>query len=266
MSNNTLVWPLEHLYKRKMNEDHIKFILNKSNIHSDVLQKIMCLCSDNAYHNYGHTLGVMKTVIEIAQAQGLDKKTTTLILMAAGVHDSFHPGIATASDEIRSVLAMFEHITDRDLAICGLTVADRAVIRDMILATTFDKRGEINDVSAYIIQDADIGYMGKGKYIYLLASIGLIDEFCRADFKDPDPVRFIRLQQKPFIDFVVSKSPNKDSFFLSEGAKKIMQNPSETLQELLLWPDRVYWLAYDLRKADITMDDFVTMIDRQVTL
>lgn len=266
MNDNKSLWPLEHLYKRKMNEDHIKFILNRSNIHHDVLKKIMCLCSDNSYHNYGHTLGVMRTVIEIAQAQELDIKTTTKLLVAAGVHDSFHPGVATASDEILSVLAMFEHIADRDLAICGLTVADREAIRDAILATTFEKRGKINDPLAFVIQDADIGYMGKGKYIYLLASIGLIDELCRAYCKEPDPVIFIRQQQQPFIDSVVSKSPNKDSFFLSEGAKKIMKDPAETLQELLLWPDRVYWLAYDLRQADITMDDFITMIDRQVIL
>ena len=226
----------------------------------------MNLCSDNAYHNYGHTLGVMRTVIEIANAQGLDKRIITTLVIASGLHDVLHPGIATPSDEVVSVLAMFDHITDQDLAICGLTTADRPKIRDLQLATTFDKRGKIDDISAYIIQDADIGYMGKGKYIYLLASIGLIDEFCRADFKDPDPVIFIRKQQQPFINFVISKSPHKDSFFLSEGAKKIMKDPAETLQELLLWPDTIYWLAYDLRTADFSLEEFITMVDRQVSL
>ncbi len=259
------LWPLENLYKRKINEDNIRFILDNSNIHQEVLKKIMCLCSDNAYHNYGHTLGVMKTVIEIAQAQGIDKKMTTKLLMAAGVHDSFHPGVATPSDEMRSVIVMFDHITDRDLILCGLTVDDRKPIGDYILATTFDKRGRIADPMAFIIQDADIGYMGKNKYIYLLASIGLIDEFSRAYCKEPDPVRFIRLEQKPFIEHVISMSPSKDTFFLSEGAKKIMNNPMKTLEDLLLWPDRIYWLVYDLRQTDITMANFITMIDRQVS-
>lgn len=266
MAKIKTIWLLENLYKRKMNEDHIRFILDNSNIHPDVLQKFMNLCCDNPYHNYGHTLGVMRTIIEIAQAQGVDKKTTTKILVAGGVHDAPHPGIATQSDEVISVITMFDSITDRDLALCGLTTSDRSMIRDLQLATIFEKRGKTNDVSAFIIQDADIGYMGKGKYMYLLASMGLIDEFCRASFQEPDPVRFIRLEQKPFIDHVVSMSPTKDSFFLSEGAKKIMTDPAQTLQELLLWPDAIYWLAYDLRQIDISLEEFVTMIDRQVAL
>jgi len=260
------IWPLINLYKRKMNEDHIRFILENSNIHQDVLKRFMYLCSDNAYHNYGHTLGVMRTVIEIAQAQDLDKRTTTIILVAAGVHDAPHPGIATSSDELRSALTMFNDITDQDLALCGLTTSDRPMIRELILATTFTKRGENDNIPDYIIQDADIGYMGKGKYIYLLASIGLIDEFCRATFKNPDPVSFIRNQQKPFIDYVVSKNKKNHSFFLSEGAKQIMTDPTETLQELLLWPNAVYWLTYDLRQVDISLEEFVTLIDRQVAL
>lgn len=266
MTKTKTIWPLKNLYKVQMNEDHVRFVLENSNIHQDVLKKFMGLCNDNPYHNYGHTLCVMKTIIEIAQAQGMDRKTTTVILMAGGVHDALHPGIATSSDEIRSVLSLFDTITDTDLALCGLSSLDRPAIRDLVLATTFDKRGKINDPTALIIQDADIGYMGKSKYIYLLASIGMIDEFCRANFKQPDPVHFFRLEQQPFIDFVVNMSPNKDSFFLSEGAKKIMADPAETLEELLLWPDAIYWLVYDLRKVDVSFEEFTTMIDRQVAL
>ncbi|MEI6119229.1 MAG: hypothetical protein WCP92_08800 [bacterium] len=260
------IWPLKNLYKRKMNEDHIRFILTNSNIHVEVLEKIMNLCSDNAYHNYGHTLGVMRTIIEISRAQCVDRKTITLLLLGGGLHDAPHPGVATPSDEVRSVLTMFDHITDYDLALCGLATSDRSFIKELILATTFTKRGEIESIPAYIIQDADIGYMGKGKYIYLLASIGLIDEFCRADFTDPDPVSFIRKQQQPFINFVVSKNKQDHTFFLSEGAKKIMQNPADTLEELFLWPDAIYWLAYDLRRVDISLEEFTTMVDRQVGL
>ncbi|MCX6823723.1 MAG: HD domain-containing protein [candidate division SR1 bacterium] len=266
MKPTTIVWPLENVFKRKLNEDHIRFILENSNIHQDVLKKIMRLCSDNAYHNYGHTLGVMRTVIEIAQAQGLDRRLTTVILVAAGCHDAPHPGVATPSDEVRSVLTMFDEISDRDLALCGLTSADRPMIAEILLATTFTKRGEIDSIHAHIIQDADIGYMGKGKYVYLFASIGLIDEFRRADSTDPDPVKFIRKQQQPFIDFVVSKNKKDHTFFLSEGAKKIMKDPAEILQDLLLWPDAIYWLAYDLRYADISLEEFTTLIDRQVAL
>ncbi|MEI6673041.1 MAG: HD domain-containing protein [bacterium] len=260
------IWSLKNLYKRKMNEEHIRFILKNSNMHHDVLEKIMHLCSNNEYHNYGHTLGMMRTIIEIALAQGVDKKTIMILVFAGGLHDAPHPGIATSSDEVRSVLTMYDKISDYDLEICGLTSSDRGIIRDLQLATIFSKRGETKTIPAYIIQDADIGYMGKGKYIYLLASVGLIDEFCRADFSEPDPVSFIRKQQQPFINFVVSKSPNQHSFFLSEGAKKIMKDPAETLQELLLWPDAIYWLAYDLRQVDISLEEFTTLIDRQVML
>jgi hypothetical protein len=259
------IWPLENLFKRKMNEDHIRFILEKSNIHADVLKKMMHLCCDNAYHNYGHTLGVMRTIIEIAEAQGLDKKTTTKLCLAGGVHDANHPGISTASDELVSSLIMFERITDHDLALCGLSSADRPFISKAVMATTFAERGKIPDQAAYIIQDADLGYMGKGKYIYLLASIGLIDEFCRANFNTPDPVQFIRSQQKPFIDMVVNMSPSKDTFFLSEGAQKVLTDPRNVLDDVLLWPDAIYWLAYDLRKADVTLEEFTTTIDRQTS-
>ncbi len=260
------IWPLINLYKRKLNEEHIRVILCKSNIHRDVLKKFMDFSSDNAYHNYGHTLGVMRTVIEICLAQNLDKRLTTIIAFAAGIHDSPHPGIATAADEIRSTVTMFDCITDGDLALCGLTSADRPLIRDLQIATIFSNRGKYTDTACCIIQDADIGYMGKGKYIYLLACIGLIDEFCRATFKEPDPVDFIRVQQKGFITSVINMSPNKDSFFLSEGAKKIMADPMQTLEEILLWPDAIYWLAYDLRQADISLEQFIITIDRQAEL
>jgi hypothetical protein len=266
MSNKKILWPLKNIYRHQINEEHIQFILDNSNMHVQVLQKIMDLCVDNPYHNYGHTLGVMRTILEISKAQSVNRKKTTQLLFAGGLHDAFHPGVATGTDELVSVLAMYDHITDRDLSLCGLNSADRPFIRDMIMATLFSKRGKTDDPIAFIIQDADIGYLGKGPYIYLFASMGLLDEFSSVTFTDPDPVRFIRVEQKQFIDMVINMSPMKNTFFLSEGAQKILIDPRKVLDQLLQWPDRIYWLAYDLRQADISIDQFITLIDRQVQL
>lgn len=266
MSNKKTLWSLKNIYRRQINEDHIRFILDNSTMHTQVMQKIMDLCVDNPYHNYGHTLGMMRTIIEISQAQAVDRKRIAQLLFAGGLHDTFHPGVATGTDELISALAMYEHITDRDLSLCGLSSADRPFIRDMIMATVFSKRGKIDDPMAFIIQDADIGYVGKDPYTYLFASMGLIDEFTKTTFADPDPTRFIRIEQKLFIDMVIDMSPSKKTFFLSEGAQKILVDPRQVLDRLLQWPDRIYWLAYDLRYADVSIDQFKTLIDRQVQL
>ena len=220
----------------------------------------------NPYHNFGHALGVSETAITIAQAQNCSRREITIVALVGLKHDIFHQGIVALNDELIAAIKTNAKLTDNDIVQCGLTVADRPVIRDLIVSTTFTMHGKVRDSLAEIIQDADISYMGKGPYMYLYACMGLVDEFGKQSGTVIDPIVFIREKQKPFIHYVVSLSPNKDTFFLSPGARKILHDPMEAVDVLLSWNDRVFRLAYDLYKVDISFDQFITIIDNQLSM
>jgi hypothetical protein len=253
-----------HVWKSGINNEKIDFILQNTDIPLGVILKIMVSYVSNPYHNFGHALGVSETAIIIAQAQNCSRREITIVALVGLTHDSFHQGILNLNDELIAAMKTNTKLTDQDIAQCGLTVADRSVIRDLIVSTTFTMHGKITDPLAEIIQDADISYMGKGPYMYLYACMGLVDEFGKQSGTVIDPIVFIREKQKPFIQHVVSLSPSKDTFFLSPGARKILHDPMETMDVLLSWNDRIFRLAYDLYRVDVEFNQFITIIDNQL--
>ncbi|MFA6256075.1 MAG: HD domain-containing protein [Candidatus Absconditabacterales bacterium] len=254
---------INHVWKSGINHKKIDFITRNTDIPLKVIFKAMCSYASNPYHNFGHALGVAETAIAIGQAQNLSRKDINIVALGGLHHDILHQGVVNINDELRSAIKTNLKLTDDELTQCGLTVVDRTRLRDLIISTTFTMHGKIRDPLAEIIQDADISYMGKGPYMYLYACMGLVDEFGKQIDKTIDPVVFIRKSQKPFIEHVISLSPNQDTFFLSPGAQKILQNPMDAIELLLSWKDNIFRLAYDLYKVDVDFDQFVKIIDNQ---
>jgi predicted metal-dependent HD superfamily phosphohydrolase len=250
------VWRIE------FNQAKVDFILENTAITLPIIQKAMRLCRSNPYHNFGHTLGMTVDAIRIMQAIQSDSTTITLVALACLFHDAKHTGISLFADEILAVQFANRTLSDHDLIVCGLSSSVRTRIRDLILATIFTTRGKWSDPLAMIIQDADLAHLGKGPYMWMYASMGMIDEFAK-EGNHLDPVNFIRKMQPGFLNFVKSMNPDK-KFFLSSGAQSIFIAPEQSLNEILCWPDRVYHLAYDLCQLNIHYDRFVELLQRQI--
>jgi hypothetical protein len=254
---------IKHVWKSGINNEIIESITKRTYIPLKIIFSAMTSYESNPYHNFGHALGTAETAITIAYLQGLSKLEATLVGLGGLFHDALRQGIANVDDELRAALKMLSKLSDADLALCNLQPLHRFVLRDLVVATIITLHGKVDNPLAKIIQDADISYMGKGPYMYLYACMGLVDEFSRQFGTPTDPISFIRDKQKPFIDHIISLSPNKDTFFLSPGARELLQDPREVLEVILSWENRIFMLAYDLYKIDIDFDHFTKIIDHQ---
>jgi hypothetical protein len=250
------------LFRKEFNLSKVQFIIENSDITYELIVKSALIANLNPYHNFGHMLGVCEGVIKILTAEGATREEINREGLSALRHDAGHTGRVLVYDEIYSFQLNSMIFDEDDLKITGLKKdAALAKMRDGILATIFGNRGKINDRFAKVIQDADLGHLGYGPIYWLYASMGLVDEFAN-EGRIHTPQQFIFEEQRKFVSFLKTCSPNNDTIYLSEGAKKVFTDPEVSLKALENFKPEAIQFAYDVRKSDITFEDFEKEINR----
>lgn len=249
------------VFRIQENLKKIDFILRNSRIKETTIVKAANIARNNPFHNFGHQIGVAESAIKIAIAEKRSIEEITTFAFASLVHDAGHKGIMDSFDEIRA-LELTANIMDPE----DFQVIDEdhnksvGILRDLIMATVFIKRGQIEDVNAKIMQDADLAHLGQGIPYWLWASMGLIEEFGNQQKTEIDPIDFIRNTQEKFVEFLASLSET-GTVYLSRGANRIFRNPLQDVQAFKEMSKEIIMFAYDVRKDDITLDEFKRKIE-----
>ena len=117
------------------------------------------LSPDLYYHNYNHTMYVLNSAIELAEAEGItDEEQLTLLKTAALFHDSgFLNVYETEAEEeacliARKVLARFEY-----------SMAQIEIICELIMKTKMPQVPKTH--LQKILCDADLDYLGTDNFI-----------------------------------------------------------------------------------------------------
>ncbi len=244
-------------FRIRANEEKIKFILEHTDISIDIINKAQKSAIPNPYHGFGHALGVTESGILIAEACGCNREEINTIALALLFHDADHRGVHRPNDEERAATRMMSALSKEDFKICGVpTRIAQQRIRDLILSTKFSAHGKSSDLWVCIVQDADIASIGKGPEYWLWATMGLVDEFNRErNGSLLTPFGFIHSEQLKFLK-TLEKASITGEVFLTSGARKIFQDPFESLKTIMSWPERVIDWAYSVRFEDITFEEF----------
>lgn len=244
----------EKVFRLGDNLQKIKYIMENAGIPESIILKAAMVAEGNSYHNFGHQLGATEDAILIALQEGLSKEEIYLLALSMLFHDARHTGVARAKDEMIAAITAFHFLTDADLAPTGKSPEEaRAAIRDIILSTVFANRGKSTDKLHQIAQDADLAHLGHGPYRWIWASMGLRDEFNLSPGVNVSPRDFIRISQRKFVEFILSK--NKQ-FWITEGAMQILGNPAEDLAFIESLSDEAVEYADSVRFENIPLSDF----------
>lgn len=250
----------DYLFRKQENWKHAQFILETTGIKLGTMRKAAAMSHLNEFHNFGHALGSAATGIRIAIAQGLPQQDVSLIALALLFHDALHGGVVDPNDEIHAFDALKQVVSPAEInSLCNLSNSKFLVfMHRLILATKFSEHGKTNDIHERIMQDADLGHLGYGPVYWLWASMGLIAEFNRQRATPLTPFEFIRNVQPAFVKSVVSHG--KGNFYLTEGARIILQDPTKHVDTLVGYNDAQIQFAYRVRHDDITLDQFKAKI------
>ncbi len=244
------------VFRVKSNREKIFFLLENTKITQSVLVSAAKAARPNPFHNFGHQIGAAETFVKLALIAGLSVEERTLGALGLLFHDALHTGIQLYYDEIRSFESLAQSIDDTDYITMGLRRSEENLpkFRHIILSTVFQDRGGADDQYTKMVQDSDLGHLGRGTAYWMWSSMGLIDEFIRAGQKT-DPVTFIKEDQSKFINYVKFLS-KEDSVFLSDAAKSSLIDPEKTLIEIKNLTVPQIMFAYNHRQADITVEEF----------
>jgi len=114
------------------------------------------LSPDYIYHNFNHTLRVVKNVQDIARAEGLDKDETEPMIIAAWFHDAAYIDGPLNHEERSSVIAI-NFLTANDYP------SDKiSLIASLIKITRIGSVPETRDEK--IMRDADCSHFADGNY------------------------------------------------------------------------------------------------------
>ncbi|MGR3809975.1 adenylate/guanylate cyclase domain-containing protein [Jiulongibacter sp. NS-SX5] len=121
-------------------------------IEKEFLDGISATCS---YHSKQHTLDVIDSAVLLCKEEEIDGQSTELVKLAALFHDL---GYADSPDnhEEKSVEIARQYLQDQ------LSDTDLKTVHNMILATQVKQQP--NSKLEKIIKDADLAYLGSGKY------------------------------------------------------------------------------------------------------
>ena len=249
------------LFRKRENWKKVLYILKYTDLDISIITAAASVARLNDFHNFGHQLGAAEMGIKIARAEKLSKAVITEIALALLFHDASHRGVVQWYDEIRAIEAVELVISESDVK--GFSRKSYSEFmannRNLILATTFSKHGETNNLHECIMQDADLAHLGQGPVYWLWASMGLITEFNRQREKKITPIEFIRNEQPTFITALAKKG--NGHVFLTDGARKIFNNPAEDVLLLPLYNDKQIQFAYDVRMKDITLEEFAQQLE-----
>jgi hypothetical protein len=106
--------------------------------------------NDNPYHNFAHTLAVVKNVYKLSILRGIDYSDIKLMVIAALYHDFNHTGGAS-SDSINISTAM-EAVDKR----CQATYPQKVFIKHLIACTEFPFKEQELDECQKVFRDADL--------------------------------------------------------------------------------------------------------------
>jgi hypothetical protein len=251
----------QKVFRKRENWKKVQFITTNTSLDLSILVKASSVACKNDYHNFGHQIGATEMAIRIAQAEGLTQDVIDTIALAMLFHDASHRGIVQRYDEMRAVEAMELVIQEDDTkTIPRAYDSIMSSARDLILATTFSKRGSSLNLLDKIVQDADLAHLGQGHLYWGWSSMGLVDEFGRQEGKILSPITFIRERQEKFVFFL--EKIGDGHVYLTLGARNIFLNPIDTLPKVLAFTDAQINYAYQVRKDDITLREFSTEFNK----
>jgi hypothetical protein len=120
----------------------------------------------------------------------------------------------------------------------------------LIIATKLTQRWQWEDQLTKTIQDADLWGLGRWPYYLLYATMWRLEE------NKIHIEEFINSEES----FINKMKEIDNSFFLSEWGKKILIDPTESLQTIKNRPKETIQESYRLRKEDMTFNEFIEKI------
>ncbi|HPC34628.1 MAG TPA: HD domain-containing protein [Candidatus Absconditabacterales bacterium] len=235
-----------NLYRNKENLQKIKYIKENSDITDDILLIAKNLSTNSGYHNFGHAIGVAETVIKLCEVEKMDRQTLNLLVLAALFHDSGYIENKKIDLEKLACNLSDNYIPDKIFEKLNIKRQD---FNELIMQTKLSNRNLNNEEFVKILQDADLGCLGRGPYYILYACMGLVDEGVSLE-------NFVKNQKKFVLNTMID-----GKFYISNAGILRLKNPIESLSIIEGWPNSIIEKAYNLRKEDITFEEFKKEID-----
>lgn len=251
------------LFRKRENWKKVLFILKYTNLDISIITAAASVARINDFHNFGHQLGAAEKGIEIARTEKLSKQTITEIAFALLFHDAAHKGTPDWDDELRAIEATKLVISESDVKSFSKKTYDAFMAnnRDLILATTFSKRGETHNLHERIMQDADLAHLGQGPEYWLWSSMGILTELNAQGKKNVSVAEFVYKEQEVFINELIKKG--NGHVYLTEGARTIFSDPAKDLAVLTQYNEKQLQFAYNTRKEDLLLDEFKMYLKQQ---
>jgi predicted metal-dependent HD superfamily phosphohydrolase len=188
------------------------------------------LSSKAIYHNYNHTLQVVKAVEEIAEAEGISKEDKELVLLAAWFHDSGYVKGKENHEEVSKSIAQ-EFLLKEDFSSTKIEQ-----ILHLIDATKMPQNP--TNILEKIICDADLFHLGSEKFSEISCFVRLEWElFCGNILTDIEwlqsNVKFLS-EHHFFTDYVIKTYNTKKSLNLvkiQKELRKLQQKETEKVQK-----------------------------------
>lgn len=251
-------------FRRCENMGIIEFISKKTDVPIEIIVLAINNMHENDFHNIDHMLSATRAAIEIAIAEKRNREQINLLTLIMLFHDAHHTGIATSTDEMIAAMTALEVIPKDVLEICRENNFQNLanMLRDGIVASCFSMRGKISDPFLQIVQDADIHACAVGANYWMYSCSGLGMEMAKQMNRPAlnNPVDFwkgnVNNSQDDFVLFLESIT-KKSNILLSYGAKELWLGIArDNLNEIKSWSDEKIFKAFNLRKDDITFEEF----------
>jgi len=231
------------LFRKKENHKKVQFILEKTDITKEIIFLANEISNLNPYHNFGHQLGVAETAIIIGETEGCSRKEVNLLALCGLFHDAKHLGKYIENAEENSYITAIETLPEHVFQKLQISKSE---FFELIMATKIKKHGKLQNKLAKIIQDADLWWLARWPEYLLYTSMWILDE------ENINKETFLQIQEE-FINKIQQESK---SFFVSEWAKEVFIEPKEGLKILQYRPKEKIEKAYELRKQDISFEEF----------
>ncbi len=235
-----------NLYRNKENLQKIKYIKENSDITDDILLIAKNLSTNSWYHNFWHAIWVAETVIKLCEVEKMDRQTLNLLVLAALFHDSWYIENKKIDLEKLACNLSDNYIPDKIFEKLNIKRQD---FNELIMQTKLSNRNLNNEEFVKILQDADLWCLWRWPYYILYACMWLVDEWVSLE-------NFVKNQKKFVLNTMIDWK-----FYISNAWILRLKNPIESLSIIEWWPNSIIEKAYNLRKEDITFEEFKKEID-----
>lgn len=236
-----------NLFRSNENLKKLNYIKENSDITDDIILIAKNLSVNNWYHNFWHEIWVAETTIKLCKECGIDRNMINLLVLAALFHDS---GYTKTYDIDLEKLACNLSNTYLPNKVFDKMAIKREDFNNLIMMTNINNRKTDNEEHLKILQDADFWCLWQWPYYILYACMWLIDEWVISldNFVD-DELKFVK-------NHLIN-----GSLYLSNSWNKVLESPIKSLEIIASWPRNVIEKAYNLRKSNITFEEFKNEID-----